>query len=108
MLSKPSSRKGFSLVEVLMGAMILVVGFIALIQAVTMGSEMTDNARKQQIAQQIIDSEIAHLRLSPWVAVTAPVNSATYSITINTAGSGIQSEAPAGSVAYFELDANTL
>ncbi len=108
MLRKLSSRNGFSLIEVLMGAMILVVGFIALIQAITMGSEMIDNARKQQIAQQIIDAEIAHLRLSQWTAVTAPVNSTTYSITINAAGSGIQSEAPTGSAAYFELDANTL
>lgn len=57
-----NSQAGFTLIEVGMGALILVVGFIGLIQAITLGTQMLDTARKQQIAMQIADAEIEWLR----------------------------------------------
>jgi Tfp pilus assembly protein PilV len=57
---------GFSLVDVMMGATILVVGLMGLIQAVTIGSEMLATARRQTLAAQILDQEIETLRFLPW------------------------------------------
>ena len=41
------------MVEVMLAGTILVVGFIGLMEAVTMGGEMLANARKQKLAEQI-------------------------------------------------------
>ena len=49
-----------------MAMTVLVVSFTAVIQAVTLGADMIETARKQQIAQQIIDGEIALQRISTW------------------------------------------
>ncbi len=49
-----------------MASVILAVGFIGLIQAVTIGSETLDTARKQQVATQIMDAEIERLRGLDW------------------------------------------
>lgn len=66
MLRPPASQRAFTLVEVLMAATVMVVSFTAVIQAVTLGADMIDTARKQQVAQQIIEGEIAYQRTSPW------------------------------------------
>lgn len=50
----------------MMGATILVVGLMGLIQAVTIGSEMLATARRQTLAAQILDQEIENLRFLPW------------------------------------------
>jgi|CXWL01.1.fsa_nt_gi Tfp pilus assembly protein PilV len=63
-LSNP--LKGFTIVEVMMASVILVVGFLGMIQAVTVGSEMLATARRQTIAGQILDHEIGKLRLKAW------------------------------------------
>jgi prepilin-type N-terminal cleavage/methylation domain-containing protein len=84
-LRRPSTGPaGFTLVEVMMAATILVVGFIGLIQAVTINSEVLDTARKQQVATQIMDAEIERLRASTWNVISGLPASAT--ITINSAG----------------------
>lgn len=71
----PASQKAFTLIEVLMAMTVLVVSFTAVIQAVTMGAEMIDTARKQQIAQQIIEGEIAARRNAPWsISALPPVS----------------------------------
>ena len=80
-----------------MAATILVVGFVGLIQAVTIGTEMLDAARKQMVAQQIINGEITALRLGSWSQLTATLPSPC-SITINSTGT-----AATGDLAYFGL-----
>jgi len=62
---RPNSA-GFSIIDVMMGATILVVGLLGLIQAVTIGSEMLATARRQTLAAQILDQEIENLRFLPW------------------------------------------
>ena len=57
-----------------MASVILVVGFLGMIQAVTLGSEMLATARRQTIAGQILDHEIGKLRLLPWDVTTAAPN----------------------------------
>ena len=44
-----------------MGAFILVVRFVGIIQAVTIGSQMVDTAQKQSVTVQIINAEIERL-----------------------------------------------
>lgn len=80
------SPKAFSLIEVMMGATVLVVGFVGLIEAVTVSSEMLDNARKQQIAVQVIDGEIEAVRAASWSTVTSLADGTTYTETIDSNG----------------------
>lgn len=97
-----NSQAGFTLIEVGMGALILVVGFIGIIQAVTIGSQMLDTAQKQQVAVQIIDAEIERLRAGALDAssISTLINGTTYTITVDSAGS------VSGNTAYFALSSN--
>ena len=91
----PASQKAYTLIEVMMAATILLVSFAGVIQSVTMGAEMIDTARKQQIAQQIIDNEIGVLRLGSWNNIVTMANGTAYSITVNSDGTTTESPAPA-------------
>ncbi len=68
--SKRSASNGFTIVEVMMAAVILVVAFFGMIQAITIGSEMMATARRQTIANQIITHEIEKLRMQNWTAIS--------------------------------------
>ena len=92
-------RRGISIIEVMMAATILLVGFIGLIQAVTICSESLDTARKQQIAIQVVATEIEKLRGSAWTSITSLP--ASGSISIDATG------AVAGDVTSFALTNHT-
>jgi len=98
---QPDSQKAFTLIEVLMAATVLVVSFTAVIQAVTVGADMIDTARKQQIAQQIIENEISGLRLDRWSTITSLVNSTMYTTAVNTTGTAVS-----GDTTQFKLGNN--
>jgi hypothetical protein len=49
-----------------MASTILVVGFIGLIEAITVASTMMDHARRQTFATQILNHEIEDLRMQSW------------------------------------------
>jgi len=66
-----SLSKGFTLIEVMMAAVILVVGFVGMIEAVTLSAKMMDSARRQTLAAQIMNHEIEQLRLQSWSAINA-------------------------------------
>src|SRR5262245_61523782 len=83
-----ASPAGFTLIEVMMAAAILVVGFIGLIQVVTIGSATRDTARKQQIAVQIMEGEIERLRTGSWASIAALIASGSITINANGAVSG--------------------
>ena len=59
-------RSGFTLVEVALAATILLVGFAGMAAALMIGSEMLDTARKQTIAAQIMQGEIAITCAEDW------------------------------------------
>jgi prepilin-type N-terminal cleavage/methylation domain-containing protein len=80
----PGNQPAFTLVEVMMASVILVVGFSGLIQALTIGSEALDTARKQQVAIQIMDAEIERLRAGSWSLIAGLPATAT--LAINPAG----------------------
>lgn len=65
----------------MMASVILVVGFMGMITAITLGSEMTATARRQTIASQIITHETEKLRLASWTTISGLANSSasTYS-----------------------------
>ena len=65
---------GFTIVEVMMASVILVVGFLGMIEAVTISAKQMDAARRQTLATQIINHEIEKLRLLPWDVTTAAPN----------------------------------
>ncbi len=65
-----------------MASLILVVGFIGMIQAVTVGSEMLATARRQNLAAQIINHELERLRLVGW-STTTTVGGTTFTGGIN-------------------------
>jgi prepilin-type N-terminal cleavage/methylation domain-containing protein len=97
-MTPTASAKAFTLIEVMMAATILVVSFSAVIMAVSRGAEMIDIARKQQIAQQIIEGEIGGTRLRPWSSVppgegdiSYPVGTATITLSIDSAGDAVGS-----------------
>lgn len=99
MPKKGARQGGFNLVEVMMATTILLVGFIGLIQAITMGSESLDAARKRQVANQIVAAEIEKLRGGAWTTIANLPATAT--ITIGTAG------AISGDTANFALSNRT-
>lgn len=82
--ARGSAQSGYTMVEVLMSTAILGVGFIGLIQGMTVGSEELDTSRKQQIATQIVAAEIERLRGGSWDTVANLPAAGT--ITINDSG----------------------
>jgi len=60
-----------------MASVILVVGFMGMIQAVTIGSEMLATARRQTLAAQILNHEMEKLRLEDWATISAPLANIT-------------------------------
>jgi hypothetical protein len=82
------SESAFTLADVMMGSVILVVGFIAVVHAVSLGTVMLDTARKTQVAQQIIDAELENLRGNDWtyLSSTLPTSPTYVSVTVNADG----------------------
>lgn len=78
--SSTARSDGFSIIEVMMASAVLLVGFIGVIQALTIGSESLDTVRKQGVAGQIIAGEIEKLRGSPWSTIADLPDTATIAI----------------------------
>lgn len=64
-------RSGFTLVEVMVAAGVMVLGMVGMIHVITQGSQMLDLARKQTIAMQIIHGQIENIRLRTFEQVDA-------------------------------------
>ncbi len=94
----------------MMAAAILVVGFMGMIQAVTIGSEMMATARRQTLANQIITHEIEQLRLKNWSTVinVLPTTPATLGAPWNVATVyGINDTVTSGGAWYRATQAST-
>ena len=76
-----------------MASVILVVGFVGMIEAVAISARQMDAARRQTLATQILNHEIEKLRFLPWDVTTAAPNefaindlpTASTSVAIDTA-----------------------
>jgi prepilin-type N-terminal cleavage/methylation domain-containing protein len=69
-VARRRSAQGFTIIEVMMASVILVVGFMGMIQAISLGSEMLATARRQTLAAQILEHEIGKLRLTNWSGIS--------------------------------------
>lgn len=72
-----TSQAGFTLIEVGIAALVLVVAFIGMIRALTFTSGLMDHARRQTVATQILTHEIEQLRLRSWAEISALPTTAT-------------------------------
>jgi prepilin-type N-terminal cleavage/methylation domain-containing protein len=66
----PTSSRGFTLIEVMLAATVMLVGIVGMMHVVTSGAEMLDASRKQTIATQIMHGEIERVRLTDWTQIT--------------------------------------
>ena len=66
-----------------MAATILVVCFVGILEAVIATSSMMDHARRQTLANQIINHEIEKLRFASWTTINA-LPTASTAITIDS------------------------
>ena len=82
-LSQLRRQAGFTLVEVMMAAVIMMVGFIGLVEAVALATSSMDHARRQTLATQIINHEIEDLFLASWSTIAALPTGST-AITIDS------------------------
>lgn len=55
----------------MMASLILMVGFIGLIEAVSVSSTTMDHARRQTLATQILNHEMEKLYLATWATINA-------------------------------------
>lgn len=61
--SRVRSRQGFSLIEVMIGSLVLMLVFISCITALQAGFRMVDNARMANLADQTIQSQVESIKL---------------------------------------------
>jgi type II secretory pathway pseudopilin PulG len=73
--AKPASS-AFTLAEVMMATVVLLIAVVGLFEAVTVGAGMVNVARKQQVAMQIIRAEIEAVHVATWPA-TGPTDGTT-------------------------------
>jgi Tfp pilus assembly protein PilV len=75
-----TSQAGFTLIEVGIAALVLVVAFIGMIRALTFTSGLMDHARRQTVATQILTHEIEQLRLCSWAEINALPTTASLTV----------------------------
>lgn len=75
------SSAAFTLIEVLLAAVVMLAGIVGMMQAITSGSEMLDVSRKQTLATQIMHGEIEKIRVLDWTQVTALPSTETVNLS---------------------------
>jgi L,D-peptidoglycan transpeptidase YkuD (ErfK/YbiS/YcfS/YnhG family) len=93
-------------VEVMMATLILMVGFIGLIEAITVTTNAMDHARRQSLATQILAHYTEELYLARWSTISAiSTNSTTLTIDsqFNEARQALGDDLTTGAVVRFTL-----
>lgn len=80
------TRDGFTLIEVMAAALVMVTVFLAGFGAMRTGFELVDTARNATLASQIMQSELEDLRLKNWAGLPG---SGTIALPANLAGEGV-------------------
>lgn len=81
---------GLTLVEVMMGAVVLAAVLVGMMHAITAGWQMLDLARKQTVASQIIRFEIEKVHQNEWALVNAySTSTAGTALTVDTSFSSV-------------------
>lgn len=97
--SKRRQLAAFTIVEVMMAAVVMLAAIVGMMQVIVSGSEMLDVSRKQTIATQIIHSEIDRVRLNNW----SQLSNGTTTITLADATTPNSTTARYTLAAYPEL-----
>lgn len=85
---KPSSNRGFSLVEVMVATFVLALGITTAITTLQYGFNAVDNARNYSYSAQFMQSEMERLRLKNWSQLSDLQNSGVTTVaTDDTASS---------------------
>lgn len=87
-IARRARHSGYSIIEVMMATAILLVGFIGLMQAVTIGSESLDAARRTQVAHQLVAAELEKLRGGAWSVIANLPSSASIEVSSTSMLSG--------------------
>ena len=88
---RSANIEGFTLVEVMVAAAVMLLSLVGMIQVVVSGSEMLDMSRKQTIAMQIIHGQIDNVRLNNWSTVNSYSSSTTVDVDAANQGANITS-----------------
>ncbi|HEY0946578.1 MAG TPA: hypothetical protein VGD81_14970 [Opitutaceae bacterium] len=64
-----SFRGGFSLIEVMAAAMVMILGIVVAITTLQRGMQALDTARNLTAASQLMQSELERLRLKSWAQI---------------------------------------
>ena len=81
-LTTKSSARAFTLVEVMMATVIMMVGFIGMMEAVAISAATMEHARRQTFATQVMSHEIDDLYFLPWSGTNSISNLATASTAV--------------------------
>jgi type II secretory pathway pseudopilin PulG len=83
---------GFTILEVMLAAVILVVGITSAITTLQTGLRAVDNARNYSTAAQLMQNEMERLRLKSWTQLQSLQESGNTSVAVPA--SGISSRVP--------------
>jgi prepilin-type N-terminal cleavage/methylation domain-containing protein len=79
--SRFRKNDGFTLVEIIVAALILGMVFVSSIATLTYGYKLIENARFNTLASQVIQSEIETLRLKNWAQISTLPSHETVTIS---------------------------
>lgn len=98
-------RQAFTFAEVMVAAAVVALGIVGMIQAVVVGSEMLDLARKQTVATQIIHGQLDQIRLRTWDQVDNLATNRTVKVDASDNGGNQSDNVSAGFVFGTNLPA---
>lgn len=81
MQNRRSTQAGFTIFEVMMASIIMVLGITTSLTTITYGMRAIDTARNSTLAAQIMQSEMENIRLLNWAQLTALPASETVNIS---------------------------
>jgi Tfp pilus assembly protein PilV len=95
--ARHSLRRGFTILEVAMGAFVMLMAVSTSIMVLQRGYQSLDDARNTTLATQVLQSLMEDLRLNNWTQVTAlqaaSSNGVTGNVTIDSSFTGYSTTA---------------
>jgi type II secretory pathway pseudopilin PulG len=76
------ARRAFTLVEVMVASVVLILGITTAITTLQHGFRAVDTARNYTYASQVMQSELERLRLKNWAQLEEVQNSGNHTVTI--------------------------
>ena len=76
LVRRHSARDGFTILEVMMAAFVMIFGIVTSLTTLQFGMRTVDTARSMTLASQIMQSEMEILRLQNWTQISALAASA--------------------------------